>query len=141
MKRALTVLLAALLLLSGTALAVVDSDALYEGRWEDSVSQRAWLRIDHNWNDDYDVRVFWGSGLYEGTEWYMTGRFDPETLSLLYDNGSCYTCTYDGNGNVTGVTTNYEGKTGIIFLDSSGNLLFLTSDNSLTGCKFVCAGE
>ncbi|MER2143776.1 MAG: hypothetical protein ABS888_08250 [Eubacteriales bacterium] len=60
----------ALVLLCATTLvgSALASGAMFEGKWEDTVSQRAWMRIDQNWDGNYDVRVFWGGGIYEGSE-------------------------------------------------------------------------
>lgn len=117
------------------------SGAMFEGRWEDAVSQRAWMRIDQNWDENFDVRIFWGSGIYEGSEWYMTCVYDPTVDSLAYSNGSHYDCTYDGNGNILNYRTQYEGASGIVWLDSSGYLRFLSNDNDLNGCRFVWSGR
>lgn len=130
-----------LLILSLCATALAATPTAFVGRWEDSISQRAWLRIDQNWDEDFDVRVFWGSGIFEGSEWYMTATYDPTVGQIVYNNGSSYTVTYDGNGNVTDYQTNYENATGIIWIDSNGYLRFLCSDNSLNGCQFAWSGD
>ena len=144
MKRLLSLLLVLILVLLcdttlvGSALA---SGAMFEGKWEDTVSQRAWMRIDQNWDGNYDVRVFWGGGIYEGSEWYMTGVFDPTVDSLAYSNGSHYYCTYDGNGNTTNCQTQYESASGIIWIDSNGYLRFLSNDSDLNSRMFVWSGK
>jgi len=62
MKRIL-VLIFVLLCSVAIAGAASASGAMFEGKWEDTVSQRAWMRIDQNWDGNYDVRVFWGGGI------------------------------------------------------------------------------
>lgn len=137
-RRALIIAFFALLLTSKAALAA--SPTAYVGRWEDAVSQRAWLLIDQNWDEDFDVRVFWGSGIYGGSEWYMTATYDPTVGQIVYNNGTSYTVTYDGNGKATDYHLNYDGATGIIWIDGNGYLRFLCSDSSLSGCRFVWSG-
>ena len=138
-KRTVIILFIVLLLASTVALAATPT--AYVGRWEDVVSQRAWLRIDQNWDEDFYVRVFWGSGIYGGSEWYMTATYDPTVGQIVYNNGSSYTVSYDDRGNVTSSQTNYVGATGIIWIDSNGYLRFLCSDSSLSGCQFVWSGD
>ena len=126
-------------MLCTTALAT--SPSAYVGRWDDTVSQRAWMRIDENWDENFNVRVFWGGGIYVGSEWYMTATYDPTVGQIVYNNGSSYTVSYDGQGNVTNSHANYLNATGIIWIDSNGYLRFLCSDSALNGCQFVWSGN
>lgn len=139
MKKTLVLLF---ILLCSTAIvgAATASGAMFEGRWEDTVSQRAWMRIDQNWDGSYDVRVFWGSGVYEESEWTMTAVFDPTVDSLAYFDGCNYDITYDDNGHITDYRTQYEGASGIIWIDSNGYLRFLSNDSDLNSRMFVWGG-
>lgn len=141
MMERILVLIFVLLCSVAIAGAASASGAMFEGKWEDTVSQRAWMRIDQNWDGNYDVRVFWGGGIYEGSEWYMTGVYDPTVDSLAYNNGSNYDCTYDGNGNITSYRTQYEAASGIIWIDSNGYLRFLSNDSDLNSRMFVWCGR
>lgn len=130
------------LLLCGTALAAAETvGGPLEGQWEDLVSERAWMRIERGPDGGYAVRVYWGSGIYEGDEWQMTGTFDPGTASLAYSDGSHCTYTYDDGGNVVDVLTHYEGAAGVIRLDGENHLRFDSGDDSLSECRFVRTGD
>lgn len=127
------------LLIASTALA--DAPSALVGQWEDTVSERAWMRIDQNEEGDFDVLVYWGGGIYEGSEWLMTCACDPTTGQLVYSDGGSYYLTYDGNGNVTDTEVVYDGATGIIWRDGEGCLRFLCEDSELSECRFVWSEE
>ena len=135
MKKFLILLCA--LVLFGTALAAAESEPRLEGRWEDTVSMRAFMDIHRHSEGIYDIRVYWGAGVFESAVWEMTGVYDPQDGLLKYSDGSSYTQFYDEDGNLTDKVVEYENASGTIGLDENGCLRIVSDDEGLGECRFA----
>ena len=65
--------------------------------------------------DDDDTVYFdilWGSSAAETTEWTMSGTFDPDTLTVTYDDAVRTDLVFNENGDVESSEVVYENGTG-----------------------------
>ena len=77
--------------------------------------------------DDKDGAKFhitWSSSAAEHSEWDMTGTFDPETLTVTYENAVKKDVVFKEDGSVESETVVYE--------DGTGSFTFSAEENSLT---------
>ncbi len=76
--------------------------------------------------DDKDGAKFhitWGSSAAEHSEWDMTGTFDPETLTVSYENAVRKDVVFKEDGSVESETVVYEDGTGSFTFSQEGNSL------------------
>ena len=100
----------------------------------DYVYARARMNVSCEDTGDAKFFVTWSSSAAEHSEWEMSGRLDPETLSVAYDNCTMKTIVFNENGEIESETVDYENGTGtIVFTDEPGSLaLTWTDDQGIT---------
>ena len=97
--------------------------------------------------DDYaDFVVTWSNNAASHDEWHMSGKFDPETLSVTYDNCTKKEVVFKTDGSIESEEIKYENGTGtftfnpdtnansVIFwmIGSTGTFTFNPDTNVLT---------
>ena len=70
---------------------------------------------------------------YAGTPWFhnqtvVSGRFDPETLTVEFSDATLTEYTYNSDGSVAEEKTSYTGGTGRAVFDPEANTLTITED-------------
>ena len=126
MKRILTLVLAALLVLSVLCGALAEaSPDLYAGLWADPAIGRAELSImpidprdAEPGAQQYRVLLTWGSSASEHSAWTMTARL--EDGALVYTDGRHDDITFGEDGEETDQETEYEDGTGTLAFSHEG---------------------
>ena len=81
MKKRLTSLLLALLILIAPSAMASESLLPEPGFWMDSWSQRASLELTRS-GDEYTARIHWAGSAFEFYQWEMTGQFSDGVLTV-----------------------------------------------------------
>lgn len=66
------------------------------------------------------VEIFWSTSAAQHTEWKMSGSFDPQTLTISYENGVKTVIAYEADGTTETETVEYEDGTGRIVFGGDG---------------------
>ena len=115
----------------------VKSGEAFYGSRQDSKSQRASLNvIPGDKEGEFYAVVSWGSSAYETTLWNMTCKYDAETGTLVYENGTKTDVTYDAEGKMEEKEVFTGSKGSFRFEDGS---IFWTDDKDkelAEGCQF-----
>ena len=90
---------------------------------------RANMDIECDGENNARVFVTWGASAWERGEWEMSGPFDPETLTVSYDNCIKKMVAFNDDGDIDSEEVVYENGTGSIsFIDEDGPALTWTDD-------------
>ena len=92
------------------------------------VCGRARAMVEAEGSEDARVTITWGGSAWDEAEWVMSGWFDPETLTMEYDNCVRTDRVYDASGAATSEATVFEGGTGRIAF-SNEDLTFTWEDD------------
>ena len=98
----------------------------FVGRWG---CGRATIDITDRGDDGYNVRITWGSSAAENAEWVMSGKFDPETLTVAYTDCVKTVYVWNEQGEIDSETVEYENGEGTITF-TDGEALSLTWDDA-----------
>ena len=99
----------------------VDPVAAFTGEYQ---SGRASAWVDSFGDGDMFVTVSWGSSAWETTQWFMTGRFDPDTRTLAYSGGTKTNLVYDDEGGIKSEETEYGDGTGTLVFYEDGRFVW-----------------
>lgn len=116
-------------------LAAIDTD---EGEGQNSVMNfvgkygagRATILVEAEGDENAKITVTWSSSAWEHAEWVMSGKFDPETLTVEYDNAKKSVVTYESEDEVS-VTEVYKDGAGKFVFSEDGEALSLTWDDQV----------
>ena len=77
-----------------------------------------WQNIVMNFigNDEAKITIEWGGSATELSRWVITGKLDPETLTVNYTDSVKSEITYNGNGEIE--------KEDVIYTDGTGSVVF-----------------
>lgn len=75
--------------------------------------------------DEAKITVDWASSAAENTEWVMSGKFDPEKLTVEYSNCVRTDYVYNENGEIESQTVVFENGTGSITFREESPLTFV----------------
>ena len=78
----------------------------------DYACDRCSIHVEAEGDEDAAVTIHWGSSAFDGSDWTMTGHFDPETLTVSYLDGVRVDRTYSEDGELQMETIVYENGTG-----------------------------
>lgn len=100
---------------------------------------RATIRVEAEGADGAAFSVHWGSSYNEAAEWTMSGKLDPDTLKVEYDDCRSAAVTYNDDGSVASETVNYEnGKGSFTFNGEDYSLTWQDDEeNAAEGMTFV----
>ncbi len=108
-------------------------------------ADRASMKVEAEGTDGAKLQVHWGSSAWESTEWAMSGKLDPQTLTVTYDNCVRTDRVYSQDGSEYTDTVVYEDGTGRVIFNPQDNSLIWEDDkeNAADGMVFgfVPAGE
>lgn len=90
----------------------------------DYQADRASMLVEAEGADTAKFTVHWGSSAWESSEWVMSGKLDPETLTVAYDNCVRTDRVYTQDGADYTDTVAYE--------KGAGRVVFHPEDNSIT---------
>ncbi len=80
--------------------------------------ERATIVVEPEGSENAKISVTWGGSAWERAEWSMSGRFDPETMSVSYTDGVKKIVSYKENGEVASEETEYTDGTGVVSFDA-----------------------
>lgn len=89
---------------------------------------RATMHVEADGMEGAKVSVSWGSSAFEHSEWEMSGSFDPDTLTITYNNAVRKDVTFSEDGKTNSEKTVYENGSGKITFREGGKLSW-TSDH------------
>lgn len=116
-------------------LAAIDTD---EGEGQNPVMNfvgkygagRATILVEAEGDENAKITVTWSSSAWEHAKWVMSGKFDPETLMVEYDNAKKSVVTYESEDEVS-VTEVYKDGAGKFVFSEDGEALSLTWDDQV----------
>ncbi len=85
-------------------------------------SGRASILVEADGADGAKLTVTWGSSASEHSEWVMSGKFDPDTLTIEYSDCVRKDIEFAEDGSVKSETVVYENGFGNAHFDDDGNL-------------------
>lgn len=95
----------------------------------DYTADRASLLVEAtDMQDGARVTVTWSSSAAEHSEWVMTGRFDPDTLTISYSDCVKTDYVFAEDGSVDSETVAYENGTGTFTFSDEGTLSLTWDD-------------
>ena len=65
---------------------------------------RASIMVEADGMENAKITVTWGSSAAENAEWVMSGKFDPETLTVAYTDCVKTVCVWNEQGEVESET-------------------------------------
>ncbi|MCR5793719.1 MAG: SH3 domain-containing protein [Solobacterium sp.] len=84
----------------------------------DYVCDRARALVEADGTENARITIEWADSASSLGKWVMSGRFDPETLTLEYDNCVRSFVEYNESGEIANETVEYENGTGkIVFAE------------------------
>lgn len=86
-------------------------------------SGRASILVEADGADGAKFTVTWGSSAWEHSEWVMSGRFDPETLTVEYSDCVRTDVEFAEDGSVKSETVVYENGFGTVRFDADDGSL------------------
>ena len=81
---------------------------------------RAHALVECSGKEDARITIEWGGSAWETAQWDITGRLDPETMTVKYSDCTKQIITYGENGEVKGEETEFEDGTGTIVFNDDG---------------------
>lgn len=90
---------------------------------------RASIMVEADGMENAKITVTWGSSAAENAEWVMSGKFDPETLTVQYTDCVKTVYVWNEQGEVESETVEYENGEGTITF-TDGEALSLTWDDA-----------
>ncbi len=90
---------------------------------------RASVMVEADGSDGAKITVTWGSSAAENSEWVMSGKFDPETLTVAYTDCVRTDYVWNEKGEIDSETVAYENGEGTITF-TDGEALSLTWDDA-----------
>ena len=100
------------------------------------VSGRANARGEADGTDGARITVRWGSSAWESASWVMSGRFDPDLLTVNYIDCVKTVTTYADDGTVESEVTEYEDGTGRVVFNDDGTFVWQDSQSELGDVTF-----
>ena len=91
---------------------------------------RASITVEADGMENAKFFVTWSSNAAEHSEWVMSGKFDPETLTVEYTDCVKTTITFKESGEIESEVVNFENGTGS-FTFAEGDALTLTWDDGM----------
>ena len=82
-----------------------------EYQWE-----RAHALVEAEGDDGVKITIEWGGSAWSLAKWVITGKLDPETLTVNYTDSVKSEITYNGNGEIE--------KEDVIYTDGTGSVVF-----------------
>ncbi len=79
---------------------------------------RASILVEADGADGAKLTVNWGSSAAEHSEWTMSGKFDPDTLTIEYVDGVRRDVVFAADGSVASETVVYENGFGTVHFDN-----------------------
>ncbi len=79
---------------------------------------RASILVEADGADGAKISVQWGSSAWEHSEWTMSGRFDPDTLTIEYSDCVRKDVAFAEDGSVDSETVVYENGVGTIHFEN-----------------------
>lgn len=108
----------------------------YVGEWWDLNSQRAYMQIEKQNSDELLISVYWSSGASDQSCWTMTGRYNPNSGKIEYQDGKLDYIHYDASGNAN-ADTQYQNGTGTVYISYDGYLYWEDhTENAGADCYF-----
>ncbi|MBQ5316648.1 MAG: hypothetical protein J6I96_03735 [Oscillospiraceae bacterium] len=89
---------------------------------------RANMEITAEGSDSARIKIWWSSSAFEHSEWEMTGKFDPDTLTIEYTDCTERIVTFSEEGEESSETVYTDGTGRIIFSDGDPITLTWTDD-------------
>ncbi len=86
------------------------------------------------------VEIFWSTSAAQHTEWTMSGSFDPQTLTISYENGVKTVIAYEADGTTETKTVEYEDGTGRIVFAGDGTATW-EDDKEDAGAELVFTNQ
>lgn len=117
---------------------IQNSDFPLEGIWEDLTSERAYMEITAANPEEglYNIVIIWGDSAFESEVWTMTGIWDADSRSLIYNDCTRMTVTAaDTTGENFLQNVQYTGGSGRLVFDGI-NLLWIDSADT-TGAECI----
>ena len=99
-------------------------------------SGRASAMVEADGMTDARITIRWGSSAWESATWVMSGRFDPDLLTVNYVNCAETVTTVDDDGNVTSEVTEFEDGTGRVVFSEDGTFLWQDDQSGLGDVTF-----
>ena len=90
---------------------------------------RASIMVEADGMDGAKITVTWGASAAENAEWVMSGKFDPETLTVAYTDCVKTVYVWNEQGEIDSETVEYENGEGTITF-TDGEALSLTWDDA-----------
>lgn len=90
---------------------------------------RASIMVEADGTDGAKITVTWGASAAENAEWVMSGKFDPETLTVAYTDCVKTVYVWNEQGEIDSETVEYENGEGTITF-TDGEALSLTWDDA-----------
>ena len=90
---------------------------------------RASIMVEADGTDGAKITVTWGASAAENAEWVMSGKFDPETLTVAYTDCVKTDYVWNEKGEIDSETVEYENGEGTITF-TDGEALSLTWDDA-----------
>ena len=89
---------------------------------------RASVMVEADGSDGAKITVTWGSSAAENSEWVMSGKFDPETLTVAYTDCVRTDYVWNEQGEIDSETVAYENGEGTITFSDDGALTLTWDD-------------
>ena len=90
---------------------------------------RASVMVEADGMENAKITVTWGGSAAENAEWVMSGKFDPETLTVQYTDCVKTVYVWNEQGEIDSETVEYENGEGTITF-TDGEALSLTWDDA-----------
>ena len=90
---------------------------------------RASIMVEADGMENAKITVTWGGSAAENAEWVMSGKFDPETLTVQYTDCVKTVYVWNEQGEIDSETVEYENGEGTITF-TDGEALSLTWDDA-----------
>ncbi len=105
-----------------------DDSVETEPEWQDPVMNfigeyqcdRASATVESVGNGEARITIEWGGSAWELARWDITGRLDPETLTVEYSGVTKSIVTYGDNGEIVSQVPEYDDGTGTIAFHDDG---------------------
>ena len=131
MKKMLSLLLALVMIFALAACAAKDAPEGSEPAAADEDGQnpvmnfvgtyasgRASILVEADGADGAKLTVTWGSSAWEHSEWVMSGKFDPDTLTIEYSDCVRTDYAFNEDGSVKSETVVYENGFGTVHFEN-----------------------
>ncbi len=84
-------------------------------------SGRARAMVEADGMENARISIEWGASAWELAKWVMSGRFDPETMTVSYTDCVKSILVYKEDGSLESETIEYENGTGTIVFDGENS--------------------